>query len=304
MKPVNIHPHGIFNNAVNSEYQEIEVKPHTSAMGAEISGVDLANLSEAQVTEIKSALCWHRVVFFRDQGHMSHADQLVFAGKLGTLGRDAYDLSVEGFPGVQALVKEADQRVKFAGGGAWHTDSPFLEEPPSFTLFRTVDVPPYGGDTWFADTQTAYAALSDTMKDMLAPLKVYMSAKRAMEANKESIPAAAAAAAQERTPEQQAMFDGRMQPLVRTHPVTGKKCLYVDDAYSCGIEGMHDQEAQWLIDYLIAHITQPAFTCRIHWENGMMGVWDNRGCLHHAFNDYDGFRREVYRSTITGDKPY
>jgi alpha-ketoglutarate-dependent taurine dioxygenase len=90
---------------------------------------------------------------------------------------------------------------------------------------------------------------------------------------------------------------------VRTHPVTGKKCLYVDDAYSCGIEGMHDAEAQWLIDYLIAHVTQPAFTCRVHWENGMMGVWDNRACLHHAFNDYDGFRREVYRSTISGDKP-
>jgi taurine dioxygenase len=304
MKPVNVHPYGIFDNNVKHEYKHIEVKPYTSAMGAEIRGVDLTHLSDEQAEEIKDALCWHRMAFFRGQEHMTHADHLAFANKLGTLGKDAYSLSVEGYEGVQALTKEANERVKFAGGGAWHTDSSFLEEPPSFTLFRAVDVPPYGGDTWFADTQTAYAALSDTMKSILAPLKVHMSAKRAMEANKESIGAAAAAANQEMTPEQQGMFNGRMQPLVRTHPVTGKKCLYVDDAYSCGIEGMHDAEAQWLIDYLVAHITQPAFTCRVHWENGMMGVWDNRACLHHAFNDYDGFRREVYRSTISGDKPY
>lgn len=302
MRPVRLHPHGIFDNSLKSDYHHIEASPFSSSMGVVIGGVDLTDLSNEQVDEIMDAICWHRLALFSNQSHLTHADHLAFAERLGTLGRDAYSLSVEGYDGVQALIKEADVRVEMAGGGAWHTDSPFLEEPPSLTLFRAVEVPPYGGDTWYADTQTAYEALSETMRAMLANLRVHMSAERALVATSKS--SAAAAVNREFSAEELEMFEGRMQPLIRTHPVTGKKCLYVDEVYTTGIEGMNDAESEWLIDYLVAHITQPAFTCRVRWEAGMVGVWDNRGCLHHAFNDYDGFRREVYRSTVTGDKPY
>jgi len=103
--------------------------------------------------------------------------------------------------------------------------------------------------------------------------------------------------------ERQSMIDGAFHPLVRTHPVTGRKALYVEQTYSRGIEGMTEAEARPLLDFLLGHVTHPSFTCRLRWERNTFVVWDNRSCIHHAFNDYDGFRREHYRTTVLGEVP-
>jgi len=157
----------------------------------------------------------------------------------------------------------------------------------------------------------AYATLSDTMKAMLAPLRVRMSMGRVVETAQahqalDATPLGRVAATRgmAQLPEDMARkVEGRTHPLVRTHPVTGEKALYVDKTYTAGIDGLTDAEAEPLLKFLVGHITQPAFTCRLRWAPKTYVAWDNRICVHQAFNDYQGFRRELYRTTIAGEVP-
>jgi taurine dioxygenase len=171
-----------------------------------------------------------------------------------------------------------------------------------------VDVPPWGGDTIWCSTQLAYEYLSDTMKAMLAPLRVHMSAIGVMSTiaaiNAEALPGSRANFGDKQTtPEREAMIAGSFHPLVRTHPETGRKALYVDETYSQGIQGMSAEESKALLEFLVRHVTQASFQCRLRWAKNTFVVWDNRLCIHHAFNDYDGWRREMYRTTVLGEVP-
>jgi taurine dioxygenase len=174
-----------------------------------------------------------------------------------------------------------------------------------------VDIPPFGGDTLWANSALAYALLSDTWKTMIAPLAVRMSMRDVLTTVRsvmkpDDSPLGRLAASREAGPPDEALqrkVAGSAHPLVRTHPVTGEKALYCDQTYAVGIEGMTDAEAEPLLRFLGEHVTQPALTCRLRWAPKTLTLWDNRLCVHQAFNDHDGYRREMYRTTIAGEVP-
>jgi alpha-ketoglutarate-dependent taurine dioxygenase len=294
-------PGNFHNHAGN--YQTLEVRPIASALGAEINGVDASAVSDEQATELAAALYRHKVIFLREQ-QLSHSDQENLTLRFGPFGVDAYTPGLPEHENVQRVVKEADDRVAMVFGGAWHTDSAFLECPPAISMLYCVDAPPYGGDTWFANTVLAHGFLSATMQQMLRPLKVHMSARNVLAGiQNKNRPEDSMNAVADALEHQQMMVRGSFHPLVRRHPETGEQSLYVDQTYSVGIEGMHHHEAAALINFLVQHATQPAFTCRIRWEPDMLVMWDNRSTVHHAFNDYDGFRREMFRTIVEGEQP-
>lgn len=306
-----VHPTREFDNKPD-QYDHIEAIPLAAAMGAEIRGCDINTITDDQFLEVEAALYRHKMIFFRDQ-KFSHADQESFTLRFGKFADDAYTTGVEGHRNVQPVIMEADTRVNMVFGNGWHVDSPFMAQPPSVSMLYGVEVPPYGGDTMFANSVLAYKCLSDTMKKIIDPLKVHFSAirvvnqlkKEADEKRKAEVDSGQTQGFGEMTLDMKTrqMVEGSFHPMVRTHPKTGEKALWVDQTYSSGIEGMTDDEAGGLLGFLKEHISQPAFTCRLRWEAGTFMIWDNRICAHHAFNDYDGFRREMYRTTVMGEVP-
>jgi len=298
MQEVRITPSGGFDNHARS-YRHFQARPLAAAMGAEIVGADVRDLGEEGFQELCDALYRHKMIYFRDQ-ELSRGDQEAFTSRFGEFSTDAYTRGVEGHPNVQPLIKEANARSKAVFGGSWHTDSAFLERPPSVSMLYGVEVPPYGGDTAWANTVLAYNMLSPTMQKMLAPLRVHMSARLNYVTQARLLGEAIPFADEEA---QRQAFAGCYHPLVRTHPVSGEKALFVDESYAVGIEGMTSAESAPLLSFLAAHISQHAFTCRLRWEPRTLAIWDNRICLHHASNDYDGFRREMYRTMVQGEVP-
>ncbi len=298
-----------FDNSAR-DYAHITAHPMAAAMGAEISGVDAASLSDAAFREIEDALFRHKMIFFRNQT-LTPGQQEAFSARFGPFAEDAYTEGVEGHRHVQPVVKEADKTTGWVFGSGWHTDSPFLPDPPAISILYGVDIPPYGGDTVWANTALAFRFLSDRMKAILAPLKVHMSmrdvlisAQRHGAAGDDAIGRLVALRGANDLPDKiRRQVEGAYHPLVRTHPRTGEKGLYVDGSYAVGIEGLTDAEAASILSFLVAHITQPAFTCRLRWMPRTLALWDNRLAIHQAFNDYDGFRRELYRTTIAGERP-
>ncbi|SNT70469.1 TauD/TfdA dioxygenase family protein [Psychrobacter sp. LV10R520-6] len=300
------HPTGLFDNSAR-DYKHITALPLASAMGAEIQGVDLSNVSDDAMAEIQNALYRHKLIFFRDQD-ISFTDHENLTLKFGEFGTDAYTKGVVGHENIQPVIKEASTETKMVFGSGWHTDSAFLECPPSVAINYGIDMPPYGGDTLFANSVLAYNSLSPAMKEMIDPLKVWMSAKHvvaSMQAEKQSKKPRkdGELGSLELDVDTQKMIEGSYHPLVRTHPVSGEKSLYVDKTYACGIEGMTEEESRPLLDFLSSFATQESFVCRLKWHNNTLIMWDNRICLHQAFNDYDGYRREMYRAVVMGEKP-
>lgn len=304
-----VHPTGKFDNEAET-YEHIQAIPIAAAMGAEIQGVDPANLSDAQFREIEHALFRHKMIYFRDI-KFTHADQESFSLRFGEFAQDAYTKGVEGHTNVQPLIKEADTKVDLIFGSGWHTDSPFLPQPPAISMLYAVQIPPFGGDTIWTNAALAYAMLSDTMRGTLEPLRVHMSMKNVVATIHELVepsdsPTGRIAASRnmnELPSDLSAKVAGAYHPIVRTHPRSGEKSLYCDQTYSVGIEGMTDKESASILNFLVAHITQAAFSCRLRWAPNTLALWDNRLCLHQAFNDYDGHRREFYRTTVAGETP-
>lgn len=304
-----LHPHEGFDNSA-AAYRHIEAVPLAAAMGAEIRGVDIASVGDDAFAEIQHALFRHKMIFFRAQ-HIGDAEHKVFSRRFGPFAEDAYTVGVSGHPEVQPVIKHADDKSAMVFGSGWHTDSPFLLEPPSISTLRAVKVPPIGGDTMWANSALAWRMLSPTMQRLLEGLRVHFSmrdvlasAQRNVQVSDTPIGRLAATRAQPELPDRlAAKVRGNTHPLVRTHPATGEKSLYVDAAYAIGIEGLEETEATPLLRFLVEHITQPAFTCRLRWEPGTLTLWDNRLCVHQAFNDYGGHHREMYRTTIAGEKP-
>ena len=292
---------GQFDNGPKA-YRHIDAVPIASALGAEVRNLDVATLTDAAFAEIADALYRHKVLCIRDQS-LSLADQEIFTQRFGEFGVDAYTAGLPGHEHVQRVVKEADERMPMVFGGAWHTDSAFLECPPSISMLYCVDAPPYGGDTWWANCALAYDYLSETMAHMITPLKVHMSARNVIAGVQTDGGNDAMNAVADELDHEQMMIQGNLHPLVRRHPETGRRSLYVDQTYSVGIDGMHPREAQALISFLLEHLTQPVFTCRMRWQKGSLMLWDNRSTVHHAFNDYDGYRREMYRTIVKGERP-
>lgn len=297
-----LYPPSYYDDEANG-YREIRTIPLASAMGAEIQGVNLSTLSERQFQEIRSALFRYKMIYFRNQD-ITTEDQENLTRRFGPFGTDAYTQGMPDHPNVQRLVKEAVTVVPRVFGETWHTDSPFLARPPAISLLYGKEVPPYGGDTWWSNTELAYEFLSDTMKGMLADLKVHMSGREVIRNTVVTSEQGQQKVGEiDITMDQQYIIDGSFHPLVRTHPDTGKKSLYVDRAYSLGIQGLSDAEAGHLLAFLAEHVTRELFMCRLRWENGTFVIWDNRSVIHYAFNDYDGYRREMFRTIVEGEAP-
>ena len=277
----------------------MQIKALAPACGAEVLGLDLADPSAAAMQRIHQALADHAVLFFRDQ-HLTPTQQLEVTQRFGAILRVPYIRHLDQYPDIIAVLKEAEERNISTFGGTWHSDFSFLEEPPSLTLLYALELPELGGDTLWASQYAAYEALSPGMRTMLDPLRAIQSAWP----HGTNGPAAGSAVSRSigMVRGDPAADREIAQPVVRVHPVTGRKALFVNPVYTQRFEGMSEAESRPLLQYLFAHATRAEFTCRLRWAPGTLAVWDNRCLLHLAINDYDGSRRLLHRTTVAGQR--
>ena len=268
----------------------LDIRPIAGAMGAEIYGVDLAQgLTGDLIGAVRQAFLDHLVIFVRDQT-LSPAQFMAFARSMGQPIEYPFVKGLDGFPEITAVVKRPDQTIAF--GGNWHTDTTYLPEPPMATMLIARELPPKGGDTQCANQYLAYEALSDGMKSLLAGLR-WVSRSDKAEASRTR---------EDRTTAERTVLIAD-HPVVRTHPETGRKSLFVNLAHAAHFHGMTVEESTPLLRFLFQHQIRPEFTCRFRWTPGSLALWDNRCTLHAAINDYNGFRREMHRITLAGDVP-
>lgn len=276
------------------DYQEISVRPVSGSIGAEVGGVDLAELAPSTVDEIRRALLEYNVVFLRDQ-ELDSESYLAFAQKLGEPSEYPLLPGLPGFPMITPVVKREHETMNF--GGVWHSDTTYLPEPPMATMLLARTVPPVGGDTLFANMYAAYDALSDGMKGLLGGLVGISSSRKADAARTREDRVSEAG-----RPNSDSELQGR-HPVVRTHPETGRKALYLNIAHTVRFDGMTEEESAPILHFLYEHSVRPEFTCRFTWEVGSMAIWDNRCTMHNPVNDYHGYLREMHRITLRGDAP-
>jgi len=273
----------------------LDVRPIAGALGAEIHGINLASeLDSGTVAAIRRAFLDHLVIFFRDQ-ELPPERFLAFARRLGTPVEYPLVKGIDGYPEIIRVAKLEDETVNF--GGIWHSDTTYLEAPPMGTMLVAREVPPIGGDTLFANMYLAYETLSGGMKRLLEELKgistsVKADATRTREDRIKSDP----------TTQSRHEFVAE-HPVVRTHPETGRKALYVNVAHTVRFAGMTEAESAPILGYLFQHQVRPEFTCRFAWRAGSLAFWDNRATQHNPVNDYHGYRRVMHRITLAGDRP-
>ena len=277
----------------------IKAQPLTGVFAAEISGINLASLSEGDLAELRAVMCAHEVVVVRGQT-LEPAQQSAFSARLGPFGEVPFIATMDEFPEVIRVVKEADEGAAFNFGGAWHSDFSFQNEPPSFTILSAVDVPPWGGDTCFASMTAAWNALPEPMQIRLRALKAVHSARDAYSPKMQALHTGMSGM---QIVCDESANDHRVHPLVPVHPETGREVLFFNRAYVRDIENMPNDEAQSLMSFLHLHTTDVKFMYRHRWQSGDVVIWDNRSTQHVALNDYGGFRRELRRTTIAGESP-
>ena len=272
------------------------IAPVAGALGAEIGDVDLSQeLDDETIAEIRRTLLAFKVIFFRDQ-NVTPVQHLAFAKRFGDIVEYPMVAGLEEAPEIVPVVKLAHETVNF--GGMWHSDTSYLKSPPMGTIMAARELPPFGGDTLFANQVLAYEQLSDGMKNMLSGLTgISSSAKAAVTKSREDR-MATDAKVDEKT-ELRAEH-----PVVRTHPETGEKILFVNYGHTIGFTGMTAEESAAILDYLFEHQCRPEFCCRFSWQLGSIAFWDNRAVHHNPVNDYHGYKRVMHRITIAGDKPY
>jgi taurine dioxygenase len=279
-------------------FDRISLSPLGPALGAEVSGVDLARpIDDATAEEIRRAFADYLVLFFRGQD-MTPADQVAVAGLFGPVGTYPFAEPIADHPQVIPIIKEEHQTTNF--GGIWHTDTPYLDRPSLGSVLYAREVPQVGGDTLWASGYRAWETLSQGLRETLTPLRAVQSAAK----NKAQLRADHLKDGAMRGHNTKAMDLQRAEhPVARTHPVTGRKSLYVSPAHTTNFVGWTEAESAPLLDYLYHHITAEENTCRFRWTKGSLAVWDNRCSLHYPLNDYHGHRREMHRVTIDGERP-
>jgi taurine dioxygenase len=271
---------------------DLTIRKVAGALGAELGGVDLSGpLDSDTIAAIRAALNAHQVIFFRNQS-LTPDQQLAFGRRFGPLNIHPYVAGMADHPEVMEIIKEPSDKLNFGGG--WHSDMSFLETPSIGSILYAVETPEFGGDTLFASQAAAYDALSEGLKATLEGLRAVHSAGREYSAK--------GASAQKRASMQVAEAEGLagefIHPVVKVHPETGRKALYVNPAFTMRFDGWTRRESRALLDYLLEHSRQEAFTCRFSWRDGSMAFWDNRQVWHYALNDYPGQRRHMRRVTV------
>jgi taurine dioxygenase len=274
---------------------QLEVRPLSRAVGAEILGINLLNpVSDAQIAEIRKIWLQHSVVFFREQPLEPGAFQ-AFAKRFGEIIEYPFVKGLPDFPLIVPVLKLPHEKHNF--GGVWHTDTTYLQEPPMATMLIARELPPVGGDTLFASNYAAFEGLSPALQDTLRTLKgVNSSAKAAVTHSREDRVADSA------TDKGRSELNSE-HPVVRTHPETGREALYVNPGHTLRFAGWTEEESAALLNYLFEQQVKPEYTCRFVWRPGSIALWDNRCVLHNPINDYHGYKRLLHRITLKGDKP-
>ena len=271
----------------------VEILPLIGGCGAEIRGVNVAQMDEQTFAEVRRALLDHGVIYFRSQELTPH-QQVAFARRWGDIHTHPYLRTLPDHPEIIEIVKEPEDKAGF--GDAWHTDQIFTPTPAMATMLYAKVVPPTGGDTMFSSLKRAYEALSPGMQKLLQGLRtcnLYDKGK----------PRAGKMAAKVTGTEKPA--EPAIHPLIREHPETGEPVLYINDVNTTRrFDGFSEEESRPLLEFLLTLATRSEFTCRVRWEPGTLGIWDNRSMLHKALNDYHGHRRVMHRITIKGEKTY
>ena len=252
----------------------MEIIPLTGGIGAEILGADIRR--SADFKAIHDAFAKYSVIVLRGQ-EVEPEDHLAFAQRFGPININRFFKPVEGHPEIAMVLKEKDQTA--AVGEGWHTDHSYDQEPASGSILHAIEMPPFGGDTLFVSMGAAYEALSTPMRQFLDGLTAVHSSRLG---NAEA-----------------ATQDVR-HPVVITHPLSGRRGLFVNPVFTTHIEGLSDTESAAILEMLYAHCQQPEFQCRVRWQAGDITMWDNRATWHKAINDYNGFRRLMHRVTVEG----
>jgi taurine dioxygenase len=269
-------------------YKTLTVTPLTPSLGGVISGVDLTRpLSEEQVAEINAALIDRHVIFFRDQT-IDFAAHKALAEVFGPIhiAPSTKAWRVPGFDEITRMHADADS--KYVAGEDWHSDMTCDPEPPLGSVLYLHTLPPLGGDTIFANMHQAYEALSDRMKAYLEGLTAVHDGARVFG----------------RIAPPGSTFPISTHPVVRTHPVTGRKALFVNKEFSASINDLPHDEGEALLQFLVRHAQKVQFQCRFVWTPNTIAIWDNRSLQHIAIWDYFPHVRSGYRITIKGDKPF
>lgn len=275
---------------------ELELEPISGVVGATVHGIDLADeLGDDVIAAIRQAFVDHHVLFFRDQ-RLSPEQQMGFGRRFGELDTHPFVESSPDHAEVLDVVTLPDDTVNFGGG--WHTDLTFLQKPDLGSILYALEVPEAGGDTLFANQQAAYDALSDTMKSMLDGLVAVHSAGSQYEPGGTSTRSKAM-----KTRNAELARAEVVHPVVRTHPESGRKGLYVNRAFTTHIKGLRRAESAAMLEFLFDHAVNERFTCRFPWKPGSLAMWDNRSVQHFALHDYAGQQRRMRRITICGDIP-
>jgi taurine dioxygenase len=271
---------------VNSD---LMIEPLTPFIGAEITGVDLREVTQEQVTGIRAALLKHQVVFFRDQT-LNQEEHIRFARQFGELEIHPATPKGQNNPEVLHIAHGPESKGR---ENMWHSDVTWREKPSLGSILKAVEVPAAGGDTLFANMAEAYERLPDDIKDKIAGKIGVHDIARVF------------AGRLNKTAEQlRETYPVMEHPIVRTHPETGANVLYVNNAFTSHIKGMDEDESKELLQALYRTASNPELQCRFRWKAGSLAFWDNRACQHFASSDYFPQVRKMERVTIAGDRPY
>ena len=276
----------------------MNIELSSGACGAEIEGLDLKNTSEKNIEVIKSLLFEHKVIFFRNQ-NLAHAELINLSRCFGPVEKHAYVKGLPEYPEILRIVKEPFEKNNW--GENWHSDVSYNEEPTLAVILKSVEIPPIGGDTMFSNMELAWETLDNDIKNIIKNKKAIHSSLGAaffvdnfkgMKSNNSNL--------DEYSNE---------HPIVRTHPVTGKKILYVNWTYTKKIVGMEKKESDDLLNKIFKHQERLELTCRFRWTKNAVAIWDNRSVIHYAIADYFpnrglGHRRIMDRVAIKGEKPF
>lgn len=276
-------------------FQRFDVIPMTGALGAEIRGVDLAaGPDETTFQDVRRALDKFHVLAVRGQS-LTPATLHTVARRFGPFSGNPVHSGIEGYDDIVRFAREADDTGKVIGE-EWHMDLAWMERPPGMTMLFGMEVPPVGGDTCFSSLAWAYRALSPRLREILMGLTGVHSGRGVFAEN------AAHKGLGLRTAGIAVEDLEKEHPVICRHPVTGERYLFVASVLN-RFKGMTEAESKPLIDYLMKLATRPEFNCRLRWEPGTLGMWANPFVLHTAINDYPGYRREMYRTTVEGFAP-
>ena len=278
-------------NVNPADFTFFEIKQLSPMIGAELAGLKLSgDLPDAAISEIRRALLEFKVVFFRDQHELTAAEHIAFARRFGDL--EIHPATPKGQEDPEILRITHDETSK-GRENAWHSDVTWRPEPSLGSILRAREVPPFGGDTLFSCMYAAYDALSPAMKEWVSGLTARHDIARVF-----------AGRLNKSVEELHAQYPVQEHPVVRTHPETGRRALYVNTAFTDQIVGLSKKESDWLLAHLYTFAAVPEHQCRFRWEAGSLAFWDNRACQHYAASDYFPQRRVMERVTIAGDRPF